>query len=103
MKCWDRHRDLISGADSKNSVLLNNVLESHPNQYPNHWERTLSLICDVCHVCGNKYASVLLMLYSSYITHPKMLSLFPLSTSSQTAPPSEGKAGPITAHLKTFQ
>lgn len=36
-------------------------------------------------------------------TSPRMLSLFPLSTSSQTAPPSEGKADSITARLKTFQ
>ena len=69
MNCWDRQKEISFHVQMPRAQFwLLAVLGSHANPHPHPWERALWLICDVCHECCNKYAGVLLTLYSSYIT-----------------------------------
>ena len=72
---------------------LQAVLRGHPHQQVDHQERTLRLICDVCHVHSNKFASVSLTRHSSYIIWNALL---PFTIRSLTAASSKNKADPFT-------
>lgn len=93
--------DFIFWADSKSSVLAACCVEKSSQSRFRPPGRALWLTGDVCHECHTSMPGS----YSpfSHPTSPRMLSLFPLSPSSQVAPPCQGEADATTALLKTLQ